>query len=584
MLHFISNSWGFYLCTLLLLLLFSCEKIKSGPDQEEWDHEVQFEIQGVQDVEEVPLLASKASTSAAPEMQQLSKVMVHTELVDMGGFDAVMSITEDVPTQFMGRGHPIRTAERNRAATGQAVAARQITSLSPGSRYRIVLFKVGATPTDLTYVGQREGVIGGSAIRIGTYRNTQYRWYAYSFNNPTAIDTLTPSLGTVPIQPTGGSPSSRQDFAYATGVLTTGDVIGGVNKLQDIVLTRKTSRIIVEINGRGMFSGIHLANPRFGNNAGLIRGNFRLSDSSYREINGDLGANNRASNPHADGYSVPIGQDSVRGLDFKRRYTFYTPSDGVSSRELIVSIDELHLRSSRVREDNGALEDRIRQFNGLTFRFPGFIPKAGKSYFVSIKLVESAITIGTTQWARHNVFRNATGPSTEDGIKEYLFRYDNPLYHNHAASPPNDYFKNDIYSIVRGKNICELIYPENTWDLPTPADFQALEVLSGKRQPMQDNNWSMVITPTVSAAGAPGYPHGNLVFTPVGYKARDGVGEPIQEYNPRSTFFAGTKGYWRTKTPATFAQVNYSLFNTGMIDVENFPETRLANIRCVRKK
>src|SRR5690606_30431719 len=106
-------------------------------------------------------------------------------------------------------------------------------------------------------------------------------------------------------------------------------------------------------------------------------------------------------NPNSSAEVVPVGTDSVLNLGTKKRYTFYTPTNGVGTRAFTVSIDTIRLTSQRVREDNTnsvtpqttAVE---RMFTNKSFSYPAFIPRPGKNDLRPIKLGDSPVTVGAT--------------------------------------------------------------------------------------------------------------------------------------------------------------------------------------------
>ena len=568
---------------LFILIFISCQKPKSDEEPNTAaDNHLHFKISGIQEMENVEYKSSSRNTSASSSSVRQTKVIAQSEIVSLGDdLDAIMTISELPPSQASTY-QDKRSIVNNdhKSMSGSKKMARVISSLTNGTHYKIVLFKVDANNNPTDFVQQVEGIVGSAAVSIPVYRNTKYRWYAYSYNNKSQMEPFNSSQTTLSVAPSADDPYKRQDFGYATGLITTGDEIGGSSNINNIVLTRKSSRIILEINSRGMFGAINYASPSFQNNSGLVKADFRLRDSSFINPVNIINPYNVYSH-HNSGFSVPVGTDSVPEKDWKRRHTFYTSATGTETT-LQVSLDTLWVMSERLQETGGPKDFRNREFLNRTFTFPKFKPMPGKSYFISIKLVESAITIGSTSWARGNVYRNANSGVNNEGFWEYRFRYDNPLYESTNAVPHlTDMFTNDIYNIG-GKNICERIYPEGVWDLPTRADFESLDAYSGKRIITENNGWFLLISPPIPALGSPSYPNGNLNFVPVGYK--HSAQSAFSEYFPNNILYRLTKGYWRTKEPSYFLQINYSTFQSSFMAIGNYTSTRNACIRCVRKK
>lgn len=571
-----------------LLLLTSCKKSGSDSKIEEPyvaknETVIVFPLDAIEDIEPVDQNSgSGGPKSSGSSREQLKKVTAQSEIVSLGDVDAMMTISEELPTSYQKEKRIISTSSNRASSSGKIRAAGTATDLAPGTTYRVVLYTADASGNQVTYVGQAEGKVGTAAISIPANRNTRYRWYAYTNNNTSPIPAFNQATGIVPLDPTGNNPSTRKDFAYATGIITTNNIKDGQNLINGIVLARKTSRIIVEVNSRGLFAPITHANVKFKDNSGVVSGNFRLSDATLQNISTAIATKNVYVH-HNAAYQVPLDVDTVLDENTKRRYTFYTPTDGATSRSLVVSIDTLKITSQRLADADGSIGYVERHFYGKTFEFPTFVAMPGKSYFVSIRLVESAITIGATKWARGNTWRDANGKLTPAGLWQYKMRYDNPLYRTTAGVPTTDYFTSDVYSIgSTGKNLCELMYPEGTWDLPTVAQVNELRNLTSKNIGVEGSNWYMYIIPTTTAEGYPGHPHGNLIFTPVGYKLSSSAN--TMDFYPNSSFwYTSTKGYWRTKTPGTFATLSYSTNQAMILQNQTMSSARLASVRCVRK-
>lgn len=586
---------------LFLLSLTNCKKASNEGEPEvpyvaKNETSIVFSLASIEDAQDTDPSASNGEASASADgLPRLKKVSAQSEIVSLGDVDAIMTISEDIPDEYKQK--EIIGSSARTSSNAENKAARVLVNLASGTTYRVVLYTDNGSGAPGTYVGQAQGKVGTANVSIPANRNTKYVWYAYTFNNTNNINayptTATPT-SSIAISPTSNSSTGRHDFAYSKGLITTNNVLNGTNPIRNLVLTRKTSRIIVELNSRGMFAPITYASLRFGSNSGMASANFSLRDSSLSNISQTLGALN-VYNHNSSASVVTVGTDSVLNLNTKKRYTFYTPTNGVGTRAFTVAIDTIRLTSQRVREDNTnsvtpqttAVE---RMFTNKTFSFPGFIARPGKSYFLSIKLVESPVTVGTTKWARADVWRDAAAnTSTTIGLRQaYKFRYDNPLYKTTTAVPASDYFTNDIYNISgTGKNICELVYPEGTWDLPTTTQIDELQNLLNKEQPeTSDYRWYLKINATAATA-TQGYPNGFLSFSPIGYKTSQN-GSTFDFHPGDPTYFEETHGYWRTKTRGTYAQ-SLNAEGTGpvfqgiMMSKHDMDETRLAPVRCVRK-
>lgn len=566
-----------YLIFLFFLLTFTtCKKPNIIPENPQLlkNNKIHFYIQGLEDNVEVKKLANSKTSNP-----KSNSAIVSSQIIDLKELDAIVSISEMLPSSNHHHSN-VKIARENYTRNKSENKSKQVNPLNHGIHYRIVLYKTDQTGNPIELVDQKEGIIGNNAIALSALRNTNYRWYAYTFNNNSSISELKAKDEKIMVQPSGNNDLNRQDFAYATGLIRTSNEIGGSSSINNIILSRKSSRIIVEVNSIGMFAAVAYASPKFKEKSGLFKAEFNLRTASFENYS-PISNTDNVFNEHDSGYSVPVGIDSVPEVDWKRRYTFYTTSTK-NETQLQVTLDTLWIMSERLQERGGPKDFRNREFLNKTFTIPNFIPEPGKSYFISIKLLESAITIGGTQWARSNVYRVSDTPLSSDRFWNYRFRYDNPVYELMSAVPSQtDFFQNDIYDL-NGKNICERIYPEGVWDLPTSSDFEQLDNFKDKGIIIKNNGWSLWITPPIPPIGAPSYPHSYLVFAPNGYKLSPDAA--ILEYYPNNSNYRATKGYWRTKGQSSFAQINFSRSQGSMIEMQIYPSNRNACIRCIRKK
>ena len=564
---------------LATMTFYSCQKDTGESDAGgtiagTGNSKISFSVQGMasRDDQSEKKLSTNARKSKGPRI-------IASKRVNLGQVDAQMTITETSDDLMQNPRAGIKSSVASRAS-GENSAERFVSTLVEDTKYRVVLYNADESGNPTTLHDQAEGTIGSNKLVIAADRGKKYRWYAYTYNSEGEIPAFNDATGIIPIMPSGNNDVLRQDFGYATGVITTNMDDSQPNLISDIVFTRKTARFVIEYNSRGIFSGITMATPRFESNKGMQKANFRLKDSTLLNFSGDLSGLS-VYNGHGRSYRVPVGTDSVTIPNSKHRFAFFSPVNGSSPVALTITTDTIRAQTYRLDEITGEEESMIRGVYNTSFSFPAFTPEAGKSYLVSIKIIESAIRIGTTYWARGNIYRDADGPGSITGISEYFFRFDNPLFEG-LVVPYTDYFTDDIYDVDRGKNICELVYPEDTWDLPTVAQFEELAAHTNK-EIYQDpnNNWDVEFTSDDAVQGWPFYRDELLEFVPVGYRS---IFEgPILQFFPSSVSYASTKGYWRTKTPTMFAVMNYTTVPSLIVTPAPGLSGIYTSVRCVRK-
>src|SRR5690606_18137900 len=112
-------------------------------------------------------------------------------------------------------------------------------------------------------------------------RNTQYRWFAYSFNS--AEDFRQPIVESPILDINSSSVGDGSELLYATGVITTSNDPNAANQVP-ITFKRMVSAIRFEIDARGVFSSIKDLQFDFpASNNGFRNGKFSLRNGVFTE-------------------------------------------------------------------------------------------------------------------------------------------------------------------------------------------------------------------------------------------------------------------------------------------------------------
>lgn len=455
--------------------------------------------------------------------------------------------------------------------------------LPSSTKYLIVLYDANDAGEATTYFGQAQAS-ATSEIVIDAYRNKNYRWFAYSYNNGNDLATFDPANPNLTINPTALSQGS--EFLYATGLIRTSDDPAAENRIQ-ITFQRKMSLFRIELDARGVFSKIQSTSiefPKNSGNSGLNNGVFSILNGNFTSTTPVAFNASQWTDVIAD--SIPLGW--VKYMDF-----LTVPSGGNMS--LTGNIKNTVITSQSVNSEAPNTDYFVdRTFDNVPFNVPTFIPEMGKRYVLKIRLIESAINFGGAQWARGNLtfFANSTK-------NQYRFWYNNSFVNNKSGGMMNfierDYFDTRPPRPLpqTGPTIwdpCSLVYPQGTWRLPKHTEYQTIINMTSNRvrynQP-GDKGWYMAWT-NVSSLGPPRYPNRNLPFVAAGYRA---MNRTLKDFNYEAgniiPFFPkyGDKGYYRTSDTTRFMTMYYRespVFTTMALNIEQIRDGRGANVRCVR--
>ncbi len=523
-----------------------------------------FHVQGINEITDTKeILANNNKTSKQGSTEPL---IFKKEISTVGGVDYDYLLAE------------------SKSFDPKAPSLAVTKPLPLNTKYLIVLYETNAAGEATTYFDQAQAT-ATSEIVIDAYRNKQYRWFAYSFNNGDDISPFNPANPNLTINPT--TLEQGQEFLYATGLVQTSDDPEAENRIQ-ITFQRKMSALRIELDARGIFSKIKstsLEFPKTSNNTGLNNGVFSILNGTYSSISPVAFNALQWSDAIAD--SIPLGW--VKYMEF-----LTVPSSGNIS--LSGNIKNTIINSQSVNSEAPNVDFFVdRTFDLVPFNIPAFTPEMGKRYILKIRLIESAINLVGANWARGNLTFFA-----QDTKNQYRFWYNNNFVNNKAGGMMNfierDYFDTRPprpmpQQAPRIWDPCKLVYPEGTWRLPTPTEFDKLISTTNNRvrynQPGDKGWYAAWINNNV--AGPPRYPNKNLSFIAAGYRA---MNRTLKEFNYEAGNMVplfpkyGDKGYYRTSDTSRYMAMYYResvIFTTMAFDIIQSKDGRGANVRCVRK-
>src|SRR5690606_5690563 len=225
-------------------------------------------------------------------------------------------------------------------------------------------------------------------IQVDGHRS--YDWYAVSVGRTDGVPNID---GNKKLK---ASDLANKDVVFASGSLSTVD---GDNYL-DITMKRKTSRVQVEVNTRGMFSTIHNA------------AKFKLKDSSGDLITmGDLDIISGTFSNIQNFPNAAVAGSEMTDVDGNpdgtvKTASFYTLREGsVAANNLQIVMDKLEVAPDDAADRPGGR----RTFAIKTLKYNGAIPLAvGSSYKTKVRLIESPIKVNGILWARGNLKYNSS--------------------------------------------------------------------------------------------------------------------------------------------------------------------------------
>ena len=549
----------FFLSSLFCVALLNCCK----PPAEDLPSEkgIIFRISGIEEGSSTELMGSTKSRNS----QNLEKFPIHRELHNVNGMDIDLIIEENAGMKF---------------ASTKAVSSKPI---GDNTRFLIMLFEADGNGNAVTFKWLSNSTGNGPTIPFPAYRNRQYRWFAYSYNTNYFFPQPTVES---PILNVNTMNEDESDFLYATGVITTSNDPNAPNVVP-ITFKRMVSAIRFEIDARGAFSSIkdlRVDYPASSN--GFKDGKFSLRNGVFTETSDTEQFSKPAWLDHiAD--TIPTGWVKYQQL--------YTVPNG-EPMNFQALLKSLTITSQTINPDDPTARTFAdRNFGvptaGIPLNFPAFTPVAGKRYTIKLRLKESTLLVGGSNWARGNLTYVANSPRNK-----YRFWYDNNFIKN-VNGGMNNFIETDYFDTrpPRGEpqaepsnwDPCALVYPERTWRLPTEAEYARLGDLSeayDRHRVNQQNNagWygSWGNRPGV---GPPRFKHNNLNFVAAGYRER-GTRRLIK-FNYSATSPSPDEGFFKTSDTTKFFNIDYGgFFGVDLgIRVATSREGFGANVRCVRR-
>ncbi|MEL7679071.1 hypothetical protein [Elizabethkingia meningoseptica] len=483
---------------------------------------VTFSIGGITD-EEITTSDPNALMASAKPLTVTSK----SKTTSIGDLDIITSL-ETAPI------------EASQAITKNAVAAAGITPyattkpMDQDKTFRVLVYN-----SNNQFVGSIDQIVKGTAVTLDLVKGGSYKWYAFSFNDTNPLPAIDPVTLQVPV--------ANKDLLYAKSIGTFTANAG--DNHQVITFNHAMAKINITIDARYVPANIGTVDAGFSSNTTYIKqGNFDLRAQSFATTSSyTTGASNFV---FSDTNTTSTGS-------FVKNAVLYTAPDGaaINSGNFIVHINSITLDDFSVTPVKVSNTDR--SYGSVT-------PLKGNGYNFRIT-IQRGTTAGGNFWATGNLWYDAS-PSA--GLYKYKIRPDannrsdskfyNTDYWAYGSLTPNG----SVNSTTTDP--CTLVYPQNTWRMPTATDFSAL----AKQSDLSSSN------------GSAGF-YGSIATNPTTKKTvkfgwdGDLIGSAPIYANSMGVYWQSDKGFFGNEA----TKIQGSTIDPGNF---GFQSNRL-NIRCIRK-
>lgn len=413
------------------LAITGCNKDKNQNGQEipTGKNKIVVRVAGISDGESVATPGTKSSSS------KMATTPAHTiELVQTNDFDAIIALDNKSITNASTIG--------GLKATGGSRAAS--TAMNPGNTYNLYFYLEQAGTYTLAKVTP---LTAGTETTV-ELENGNYKWVALSYNNTATLPDGNTNSVTLP---------ENTDVLYASSNLT----IGGPEVAAiDITFNRVFARIAVEVNTLGIFGPMELT-PTISVTGDKVLKTGTI-DLTTGEFIGSLTTGTDLALTSTDFTDIdPVGTDAYQKVAY-----FYTA--GQPAKDLTLTLSDLTIK----------LDDATKRYFFLSTltQSKSITPERGKNHRFMVGITESALTLGTTKWARSNLFYRTT--DVLGAITPYRFYANNPYLPNQQESffSFKGHFPGRLASAnpANQKDPCALVYPAGLWKTPSQAEISPL--------------------------------------------------------------------------------------------------------------
>ncbi|WP_293956058.1 MULTISPECIES: hypothetical protein [unclassified Sphingobacterium] len=455
--------WPLIVLGICSAMLGSCSKRDQAEVSEKGETTLIFQIDGIDEgtvaVAKLGVPIGKTNETALHPVALDKEKLVTTPTVD-----ALVSM-EVIKTQGMSaKKAVVRDAVDTLNKT--AVAPKAALTLMPsGIKYRLMVYD----QTSTTLIKDVEAV-SGTNPNIQVDGGTTYRWIAVSINEAT--------LPTISNNTISAAALANKDVIYASGVIT---ATKGQNYL-NITFQRKTTRLDVDIDSRGIFGGItnfeslDIGTGTGANFTSLIRSaNLNILTGTW---SGHTAVTPTANVSHITNKNTAT-DNFVKTLSV---YTVIPTGTTIAANSLTlkpifqIAMDpHVHFLPTNTNVKTRTYGDNNTY---LTFNNASFMPLAGDQYRLAARMIESPLRVAGISWARADLYYD----SRSGALDRYKFRPDAGSIHWIDNSNAMDTEKNGYWNWMSltptgtpgSGDPCALVYPAGLWRMPNLDEMTTL--------------------------------------------------------------------------------------------------------------
>ena len=421
---------------VLCITLFSCTKNEDNNRVNESSNAlVRFSVSGIEDIQEETNFKSASNVSQREENSSIQ----HTSY---DGFETMNYFVKSSP----------------KSKVFKELFAN--TFMAPNIRYRVELFEVnGADEKHIETLDLVANSQVQNADTVGVIHGKSYKWYAFSYNTADSI-TLAKKTLVVPM-------GVNKDFLYATGGFTISQY--GNTPVQ-IVFQRKTARVAIDVDARGLSANSITALQAVLPTNFLKTGDFNIKDSSVSNI----------VNVPAAAYTLDFNEFTDVAGSYRKLAYVHSVQAVVPSMDINVSVPTLEVSTTNgVTVANGGYTRSNTLTSTGALSFPYTYTKinipVGSSGVLKIDLLSSGIPFNGLTWAPAILYRH-------DATSSHRYRF---YPHNNQTRDYRAFFSFRGYVplqlATRTANpidACNLVYPVGRWKTPSNSDFKVPAMVS----------------------------------------------------------------------------------------------------------
>ncbi|WP_343322110.1 hypothetical protein [Sphingobacterium multivorum] len=459
--------------------------------------------------------------------------------IEANGFDALVSSKGPFVKQNL-------LASAKKAATNTTASA-----LPDTTSYRLLIFNQDGTNL-LHNVVATVGKNPEIPVEIGM----RYKWVAFSINASTVPDLNKGKIAAADI--------ANKDVLYASGTL---DTQAGENLLE-IVFDHKTVRFDVNIDTRGIFGGIQSFESLLIGTGTGAQFKSLVNAADFDLLTGQFGTLKTVDAPYTAA-NIADKDPAVTGHLVKTVsiYTILPTGTQIVAKNLTIQpIFSIKL-DHEILYPPATTTLSTRKYGTtstyLPLNNPSFNPGAGDQYELSTRLIESAIKVNGISWARSDLWYDGSSGQ----IDKYRFKADAgiPPYDGNSQSEYWNWKATTPAGIAGSGDPCVLVYPANTWRMPTQSEltsvvntssyeYYGLPNQGGSIRTADTYQWYAVVNQSINVdSGSPkgqgdfsGYSD-KLIFTFNGYRLDGTINatrKSIDSHINRPFTQQVSMGYW----------------------------------------